>query len=52
LLSGLLGGLLGRGRTAPNAAYDPMQPQDPFLLQATGYDASLGTLLMQGVAYK
>ena len=50
---GLLGGLLGGlGRTAPNAAYDPRRPTDPFLLGATGYDPSLGTLLMQGVAFK
>jgi phospholipid/cholesterol/gamma-HCH transport system substrate-binding protein len=48
---GLLGGLLGGlGRAAPNAAYDPTAPTDPFLLGATGYDPSLGTLLMQGVA--
>ncbi|MBO9522903.1 MAG: MCE family protein [Nocardioidaceae bacterium] len=44
-LGGLLGGLLGggKGRTAPNAQYDP------FLLSGTGYDPGLGTLLMQGV---
>jgi phospholipid/cholesterol/gamma-HCH transport system substrate-binding protein len=47
-----LSGLLGRGRTAPNPGYDPLAPEDPFLLQATGYDASIGTLLMQGVAVK
>jgi phospholipid/cholesterol/gamma-HCH transport system substrate-binding protein len=50
---GLLGGLLGGlGRTAPGAAYDPLRPQDPFLLASTGYDPSLGTLLMQGVAVR
>jgi phospholipid/cholesterol/gamma-HCH transport system substrate-binding protein len=48
LLGGLLGGLLGR--TAPNSGYDPETPTDPFLLTGTGYDPSLGTLLMQGVA--
>ena len=48
LLGGLLGGLLGR--TAPNAGYDAKAPTDPFLLTGTGYDPSLGTLLMQGVA--
>ena len=47
---GLLGGLLGR--TAPSAAYDPLRPQDPFLLGSTGYDPSLGTLLLQGVAVR
>jgi phospholipid/cholesterol/gamma-HCH transport system substrate-binding protein len=47
---GLLGGLLGR--TAPSGAYDPLRPQDPFLLGSTGYDPSLGTLLMQGVAVR
>ena len=50
LLGGLLGGLLGR--TAPGPAYDATAPADPFLLGATGYDASLGTLLMQGVAVR
>jgi virulence factor Mce-like protein len=51
---GLLGGLLGglRPRSAPNAAYDPRAPQDPFLLSGTGYDPGLGTLLVQGVAYR
>ena len=51
LLGGLLGGLGGiLGRTAPNAGYDAKAPVDPFLLKGTGYDPSLGTLLMQGVA--
>jgi len=48
LLGGLLGGL---GRTAPSAAYDPNLPTDPFLLEGTGYDPGLGTLLLQGVAF-
>lgn len=48
LLGGLLGGL---GRTAPSAAYDPDLPTDPFLLEGTGYDPGLGTLLLQGVAF-
>jgi phospholipid/cholesterol/gamma-HCH transport system substrate-binding protein len=50
-----LGGLLGGGglpRPAPNDSYDPRAPLDPFLLAGTGYDPSLGTLLVQGVAYK
>jgi virulence factor Mce-like protein len=47
---GVLGGLLGLGRTAPNDSYDPRAPQDPFLLTGTGYDPGLGTLLIQGVA--
>jgi phospholipid/cholesterol/gamma-HCH transport system substrate-binding protein len=49
---GLLGGLLGSlglGRTATNAGYDASAPQDPFLLKGTGYDPSMGTLLMQAV---
>jgi virulence factor Mce-like protein len=51
LLGGLLGGLGGLlPRTAPNDAYDPRAPQDPFLLKGTGYDPGLGTLLIQGVA--
>ena len=49
-LTQLLGGLLGRGRAAPGAAYDPAGPQDPFLLAGTGYDPGMGTLLLQGVA--
>src|SRR3954447_16250318 len=49
---GPLGGLLGLGRTAPNDAFDPRAPQDPFLLSGTGYDPGLGTLLVQGVAVK
>lgn len=48
LLGGLLGGL---GRTAPSAGYDPDLPTDPFLLEGTGYDPALGTLLLQGVAF-
>jgi len=52
-LSGLLGGLGGLlGRTATNASYDPHAPADPFLLRGTGYDPTLGALLMQGVAVK
>jgi virulence factor Mce-like protein len=51
LLGGLLGGL-GLGRTSPNSGYDPHAPADPFLLRGTGYDPTLGTLLMQGVAVK
>ena len=52
-LSGLLGGLGGLlGRTAPNAGYDPKAPADPFMLRGTGYDPTLGALLMQGVAVK
>jgi phospholipid/cholesterol/gamma-HCH transport system substrate-binding protein len=52
-LGGLLGSLLpGLGRAAPNAAYDPSTPSDPFLLAGTGYDPGLGTLLLQGVAFK
>jgi phospholipid/cholesterol/gamma-HCH transport system substrate-binding protein len=48
---GLIGGLLGGlPRTSTNADYDPKAPQDPFLLQGTGYDPGLGTLLMQPVA--
>jgi hypothetical protein len=52
--SGVLGGLLGglAPRPAPNDSYDPRAPQDPFLLSGTGYDPGLGTLLVQGVAYK
>jgi phospholipid/cholesterol/gamma-HCH transport system substrate-binding protein len=47
------GSLLGLlGRPAPNDSYDPRAPQDPFLLSGTGYDPGLGTLLVQGVAYK
>jgi virulence factor Mce-like protein len=50
---GVLGGLLGGlPRPAPNDSYDPRAPQDPFLLAGTGYDPSLGTLLVQGVAVK
>jgi phospholipid/cholesterol/gamma-HCH transport system substrate-binding protein len=49
-LGGLLGGLMPR--PAPNDSYDPRAPQDPFLLSGTGYDPGLGTLLVQGVAYK
>ncbi|MGY2873211.1 phospholipid/cholesterol/gamma-HCH transport system substrate-binding protein [Marmoricola sp. URHA0025 HA25] len=53
LLGGLLGGLGGLlGRTATNASYDPHKPADPFLLRGTGYDPTLGALLMQGVAVK
>jgi virulence factor Mce-like protein len=53
LLGGLLGGLGGLlGRTAPNDGYDPKAPADPFLLRGTGYDPTLGALLMQGVAVK
>jgi phospholipid/cholesterol/gamma-HCH transport system substrate-binding protein len=53
LLGGLLGGLGGLlGRTAPNSSYDPHAPADPFLLRGTGYDPTLGALLMQGVAVK
>ncbi|MFL6062972.1 MAG: MCE family protein [Marmoricola sp.] len=52
-LGGLLGSLLpGLGRAAPNAAYDPSAKSDPFLLAGTGYDPGLGTLLLQGVAFK
>jgi phospholipid/cholesterol/gamma-HCH transport system substrate-binding protein len=52
--TGGLGGLFGNllPRTATNASYDPRAPQDPFLLSGTGYDPGLGTLLVQGVAYK
>jgi virulence factor Mce-like protein len=51
--SGPLGGLLGGlPRPAPNDSYDPRAPLDPFLLSGTGYDPSLGTLLVQGVAFK
>ena len=49
-LGELLGGLLPRAAT--NAGYDPGAEQDPFLLGATGYDPGVGTLLMQGVAYR
>jgi phospholipid/cholesterol/gamma-HCH transport system substrate-binding protein len=49
-LGGILGGLMPR--PAPNDAYDPRAPLDPFLLSGTGYDPGLGTLLVQGVAYK
>jgi phospholipid/cholesterol/gamma-HCH transport system substrate-binding protein len=49
MLTNLLNGLLGRGRTAPGVAYDPSLPTDPFLLTGTGYDPGLGTLLLQGV---
>jgi len=56
LLSQLLGGLLGHGRAAPGPAYgtagDPKAAQDPFLLAGTGYDPGVGTLLLQGVAYR
>ncbi len=48
-LGQLLGGILGR--TAPSSAYDPSVPTDPFLLEGTGYDPGLGTLLLQGVAF-
>lgn len=52
-LSQLLGGLGGiLGRTAPSSAYDPNLPTDPFLLEGTGYDPGLGTLLLQGVAFE
>ena len=51
VLNQLLGGLLGRGRAAPGAAYDSTA-QDPFLLAGTGYDPGMGTLLLQGVAYR
>jgi phospholipid/cholesterol/gamma-HCH transport system substrate-binding protein len=51
LLTGILG-QLGLGRAATNASYDAHAPADPFLLRGTGYDPSLGTLLMQGVAIK
>jgi phospholipid/cholesterol/gamma-HCH transport system substrate-binding protein len=61
-----LGGVLGHllpgllGRTATNSsydagqatAYDPNLAADPFLLQGTGYDPGLGSLLLQGVAFK
>ncbi len=51
LFSGLLGAF-GLGRTAPGAGLDggAAVQQDPFLLEGTGYDPALGTLLMQGVA--
>jgi hypothetical protein len=29
-----------------------LRPEDPFVLAGTGYDPSLGTLLMQGVAVR
>jgi virulence factor Mce-like protein len=49
VLTGILGGLLGHGRAAPS--YDEQAPVlDPFLLTGTGYNPSLGTLLLQGVA--
>jgi phospholipid/cholesterol/gamma-HCH transport system substrate-binding protein len=51
-LVGALSGLGGLGRTATNGAYDRHAPADPFLLSGAGYDPSLGTLLMQGVAVK
>lgn len=52
-LTQLLGGLGGiLGRTAPSSAYDPNLPTDPFLLEGTGYDPGLGTLLLQGVAFR
>lgn len=49
-LGDLFGGLMPR--TAPNASYDPGAALDPFALSGTGYDPGLGTLLVQGVAYK
>ncbi len=51
VLSGLLG-TLGLGRVATGPGLDGGAPaeQDPFLLDGTGYDPALGTLLMQGVA--
>jgi hypothetical protein len=52
LLGGVLGGLGGLGRAATNGSYDPHAPADPFLLRGTGYDPTLGALLMQGVAVK
>ncbi|HET8559112.1 MAG TPA: MCE family protein [Marmoricola sp.] len=45
---GLLGGL-GLGRPAPGA-YRLPKPADPYGLARHGIDASLGTLLLQGVA--
>lgn len=42
---------LGLGRTATGAV-DPIQPRDPFELEKLGYDAGLGTLLLQGVGTK
>jgi len=50
LLGGLLGGILGRSATS--ASYDPNRVADPFLLTGTGYDPALGTLLLQGAAFK
>jgi virulence factor Mce-like protein len=51
---GLLGGLLGPllPRTAPNADYDPKATYDPFLLEGTGYDPGLSTLLIEPVAVR
>ena len=48
---GLLGGLFaGLGRPATN--FDRLASTDPFLLGARGFDPALGTLLLQGVAFK
>jgi phospholipid/cholesterol/gamma-HCH transport system substrate-binding protein len=51
LLGGLLGGILGRPAPgAGNAVVDG--PSDPFLLNGTGYDPALGTMLLMGVSSK
>jgi phospholipid/cholesterol/gamma-HCH transport system substrate-binding protein len=54
-LGGLLGGLLGGilGRPAPGAGNSSADgPSDPFLLEGTGYDPALGTMLLMGVSSK
>lgn len=50
LLNGLFGGG-NRSRTSTGPVYDA-DTIDPFLLTGTGYDPDMGTLLMQGVAFK
>ncbi len=53
VLGDLIGGLFGHGRSATNTSYDAKTTTlDPFLLTGTGYDPSMGTLLMQGVAFE
>lgn len=49
-LSNLLGGLFGRGRTAPSIDGAEPVEYDPFLFSGTEYDPGITTLLVQAVA--
>lgn len=43
---------LGLARAGLNSSYQVPEPRDPFGLKARGYDAGIGTMLLQGVAWK